>query len=319
MKNTPIDPYTAHDIQNIVGRVLREVSQEPPINEDEVLERLNLDLHYFSLTDPGLRQEMVHRVKVGAIELAQKAAETLFSVADKAQVWGLWLPWKKGSGEETRGRVLISNEAPKLKHKWIKAHEIGHSLIPHHKRFLFGDPEATLNPACLEELEREANYAAGQLNFMQGRFVEEANDHERTIKSIQALAKTFKNSLPSTLWRFVEEAHKDEPLVGLVTVSLHDRTAEEPCRYCIESPAFRERFGQVSEAELIDVLRGYCRYDRRKGPLGKAEVRLEDANGQQHNFQFETWASPYDTLSIGVYAGPVKSSIVVPPGSLHVD
>ncbi len=312
MKNTPIDPYTAHDIQDIVGRVLREVSPEPPINTDEVLNRLNLDLHYFSLTDPGLRQEMVHRVKVGAIELAEKAAESLFSVAEKAQVWGLWLPWKKGSGEKTRGRVLISNEAPKLKHKWIKAHEIGHSLIPHHKRFLFGDPEANLNPACLEQLEREANYAAGQLNFMQGRFVEEANDHERTIKSIQTLAKTFKNSLPSTLWRFIEEAHKGEPLVGLVTALPHDRTAAEPCRYCIESPVFRERFGKVSEEELIDVLRSYCRYDRRKGPLGSAEVRLEDANGQQHNFHFETWASPYDVLTIGVYAGPVRSSIVMP-------
>jgi len=317
MKNTPIDPYTAHDIQDIVGRVLREVSPEPPINTDEVLERLKLDLHYFSLTDPGLRQEMVHRVKVGAIELAQKAAETLFSVAEKAQVWGLWLPWKKSSGEKTRGRVLISNEAPKLKHKWIKAHEIGHSLIPHHKRFLFGDPEATLNPACLEELEREANYAAGQLNFMQGRFVEEAHDYTKSIESVQVLAKTFKNSLPSTLWRFIEEAHKEEPLVGLVTALPHDRTVEEPCRYCIESPAFRERFGKVSEAELIEVLRSYCRYDRRKGPLGTEEVRLEDANGQQHLFHFETWASPYDVLTIGVYAGPVRASIAVPPGPLR--
>ncbi|MCH8198896.1 MAG: ImmA/IrrE family metallo-endopeptidase [Chloroflexi bacterium] len=319
MKNTPIDPYAAHEIQEIIARVLREVSPEPPLNTDEVLNRLKLDLHYFSLTDPSLRQEMVHRVKVGAIELAQKAAESLFSVADKAQVWGLWLPWKKGSGETSRGRVLISNEAPKLKHRWIKAHEIGHSLIPHHKRFLFGDPETTLSPACLEELEREANYAAGQLNFMQGRFVEEASDHARTIKSIQALAKTFGNSYPSTLWRFVEEAHKDEPLVGLVTALPHDRTAEEPCRYCIESPAFRRRFGKVSEAELIDALRSFCRYDRRRGPLGTGEVRLEDANGQQHTFHFETWANKYDVLTIGVYAGPVRPSIVVPSGSLRVD
>ena len=170
----------------------------------------------------------------------------------------------------------------------------------------------TLNPTCLEELEREANYAAGQLNFIQGRFVEEASDHARTIKSIQALKKTFKNSLPSTLWRFVEEAHKDEPLVGLVTALPHDRLVEEPCRYCIESPAFRERFGRVSEGELIDALRSYCRKDRRKGPLGNGEIRLEDANGQLHTFHFETWASPYDVLTIGVYAGPVRPSIVVP-------
>ncbi|MCH8149097.1 MAG: hypothetical protein IH987_14130 [Planctomycetes bacterium] len=98
MKNTPIDPYAAHEIREIVARVLREVSPEPPLNTDEVLERLKLDLSYFSLTDPSLRQEMVHRIKVGAIELAQNAAESLFSIAEKAQVWGLWLPWKKGSG-----------------------------------------------------------------------------------------------------------------------------------------------------------------------------------------------------------------------------
>ena len=319
MKNIPIDSFAAQEIQGIVARVLREVSPEPPLNTEEVLARLKLDLHYFSLTDPSLREEMVHRVRVGAIEFAQQAAESLLSIAEKAQVWGLWLPWAKGSGEPTRGRVLISREAPKLKHKWIKSHEIGHSLIPHHKRFLFGDPESTLNPTCLEELEREANYAAGQLNFMQGRFVEEASDHTRTIKSIQALAKIFENSLPSTLWRFVEEAHKGQPLVGLVTALPHNRTAEFPGRYCIESPAFRERFGKVSEVELIAALRSYCRFDRRKGPLGTGEVRLEDSNGQQHVFHFETWANKYDVLTIGAYAGPVRLSLLVPRASVHAD
>ncbi|QDU70136.1 ImmA/IrrE family metallo-endopeptidase [Engelhardtia mirabilis] len=317
MKNTPIDPFAAEEIQGIVSRVLREVGAEPPLNTDEVLERLKLDLRYFSLTDPSLRQEMVHRAKVGTIGLAKKAVESLFAIAERAQVWGLWLPWQEGSGESTRGRVLISDEAPKLKHRWIKAHEIGHSLIPHHKRYLFGDPEALLSPACQEELEGEANYAAGQLNFMQGRFVEEASDHAMDIKSIQALAKTFGNSYPSTLWRFIEEAHRGEPLVGLVTALPHDHTAAEPCRYCIESPAFRERFGCVTEAELVDALRSYCRYDRRRGPLGTGEVCLEDANGQQHVFHFETWANKYDVLSIGVYDGPVRSSVVVPPGSLR--
>ena len=312
MKNTPIDPYAAQEIQQIVARILRNVSPQPPLNTEEVLKHLRLDLDYYSLSDPSLRQEMVHRVKIGSIELAQKVAESLFSIVEKAQVWGLWIPWKKGSEKQTRGRVLVSHEAPKKKHRWITAHEIGHSIIPHHKRYLFGDPEEMLNPACLEELEREANYAAGQLNFMQGRFVEEANDYPRTIKSIRELAGSFGNSFPSTLWRFVEEAHKDESIVGLITESPHDYTAKKPCRYCIESPAFRERFGRVSEDELIDALRSYCRYDRRKGPLGSGEVRLEDANGQQHVFDFETWASPYDVLSIGVYGGPVKSLVVVP-------
>ena len=82
MKNVPIDSHVAHDIQIIVGRVLSEVGPEPPINTDEVLDRLNLDLRYFSLADPSLRQEMVHRVKVGAIELAREAAESLFSITE---------------------------------------------------------------------------------------------------------------------------------------------------------------------------------------------------------------------------------------------
>ena len=187
------------------------------------------------------------------------------------------------------------------------------------KRYLFGDPKETLSLACHEELEREANYAAGQLNFMQGRFVDEASDYARTIDSIEALKKTFGNSYSSTLWRFVEEAHKDEPLVGLITALPHDRTVAEPCRYCIESPAFREQFGQVSETELVEALRSYCHRYRRLGTLGTGEVPLEDANGQQHIFHFETWANKWDVLTIGAYVGPVGSSIVVPPGSLHVD
>ena len=86
MKNTPIDPYAAQEIQEIVARVLREVSPEPPLNTDEVLNRLKLDLHYFSLTDPSLRQEMVHRVEGwGTVGLAKKSVpRACFPIAEKS-------------------------------------------------------------------------------------------------------------------------------------------------------------------------------------------------------------------------------------------
>lgn len=302
MKNVPIGDFESEEIRGLVSRVLRDVSAvEPPLDLNAVRGVLKLDLGYYSASDPSLRQEVVHRVRVGAHLLAKKVARSLLEVAEKARLWGIWLPQPR--------RILICEDAPKPKHRWIQAHEIGHSLIPHHARFLFGDPEETLSLACQEQLEREANFAAGQLTFLQGRFVEEALDQPVNLNSIIELADAFGNTKTSTLWRFVEEAHAGRSLVGIVSASpWAAQDGSDPCRHCIESPAFRERFGRVSGLELYGALRTYCSR-RRGGPLGQGEVLLEDANGERHLFQFESWSNTHEVLTLGVHLGPIKTQV----------
>lgn len=305
MKNAPIGDYESQEIRNLIARLLRDVGvAEPPLDLTAVRETLKLDLSYYSTSDPSLRQEVVHRVRVGTRNLAQKAASTLLEIAERARLWGLWLP--------KRRRILISKDAPKAKHRWIEAHEIGHSLIPHHARYLFGDPEETLSLGCHEQLEREANFAAGQLTFLQGRFIEQAQDQPVTLQSIIDLADAFGNTKTSTLWRFVEEAHNGHPLVGIVSPSPWSGEVDlaDPCRYCIESPVFRDRFGAISERELFAALRTYCA-KRKGGPLGNGEVQLEDTNGNRHIFHFESWSNTHEVLTLGVYQRPVRDQVVV--------
>ena len=139
--------------------------------------------------------------------------------------------------------------------------------------------------------------------FRATSWIDDVKKYRATVTNTLGVMNDFVLKQP------VKEGERDNDLRILCAVPVVEETLA----------AFRERFGKVSEAELIDALRSYCRYDRRRGALGQGEVRLEDANGQQHAFHFETWANKYDVLTIGVYVGPVRSSIVVPPASLRVD
>ena len=72
---------------------------------------------------------------------------------------------------------------------------------------------------CHEVLEAEANYGAGQLLFLRDRFIMEARDSAMDLKNIKSLAKTFGNTITSTLWRYVEQMGANLPMVGLVSAS----------------------------------------------------------------------------------------------------
>ena len=131
-----------------------------------------------------------------------------------------------------------------------------------------------------------------------------ARDMPVSLESIRALAKHFDNTVTSTLWRYVEEVWAQTPVVALV--SAHPQyLAQAPdsvqfCRRCIESAAFKERFGSVGEIELLARAQSYCSY-RKRGPLGTGEVILTDVNGQAHYFCFESFGNTYDVLTLGVY------------------
>ena len=187
--------------------------------------------------------------------------------------------------------------------RWAETHEVIHSVTEWHQLFLFGDSSRELNPACHDQLKAEANFGAGQLLFMRGRFVQEAHDMEMSLATIKALSTRFGNTMTSTLWRYVEQLGVEKPMVGLVTVHPHwlpdDHDVSAPCKYFIESPAFRVQFSSVAEVEVFDALQQYC--SRAKGgPLGSAEVILRDVNGTAHVFWFETFSNRYaDATKLG--------------------
>lgn len=301
MKNVSLRARTIADLDGQVAKVLRGLGDpEPPVDLRVVRELLRLDRGYYSTTDDSLLRETFSKLKVGGKQVLLRP--TLLRDAVRAlSLKALYLPDQK--------RILLDQDLPALKHRWNEAHEIGHDIIPWHTEMMLGDTEQTLTPACHEVMEAEANYAAGQLLFLAGRFPAEARASAPTINNVRALSRAYGNTLTSTLWRFTEQGHGGRPMVALVTGHPHparrkpDFDPANPCRYCVESPPFRERFAEVSEVGLFGLVCSYAGAQS-GGPLGECEVFVADRNGDDHIFHFETFFNRHEALTLGVWLRP---------------
>ena len=307
-RNRALSAKTAKDIDERVERVLRGLGlPEPPLRLEDVRELLKLDRGFYTADDPGVLREAVSRIRVAGTQVFKRPT-LLIEAIRKASLQALYLP--------DRRRILLDASLPKLKHRWSEGHEIGHSLIPWHQEIMLGDNSLTLTPICQEEVEAEANFAAGRLLFLRERFMEEARSLEPSIEAIQALKVIFGNTLSTTLYRVVESFGSDRPLVGMISDHPHstrrgkDFDPSKPCRHFIRSPAFRGHFGKISEVELFGDVSGYCGAQG-GGPLGEEEVILSDNNGDTHRFQFETFFNRYDALTLGKYLRPVHNIMPV--------
>ena len=294
MKNVYLRDRTAHDINDLVAKVLRDLGHpEPPLNLDLVRELLRLDRQYYSSTEDGALREVAHRLTIAGQQVLARPA-LLLDANKKFDLRALFLPDGK--------RILIDRNLPDAKQRWSEGHEIGHSIIPWHLDTMLGDNKRTLTPACHEQVENEANFAAGQLLFFQQAFVRDAHDLARGIDAINVLKKRYGNTITTTLWRYVE--HSDEPMVGGISCHPHRPSPEfdphNPFRYFVGSRTFQERFARIQEIQLFQQIRSYCA-DRRGGPLGANDILLTDDYGQPHVFHFETFFNRYEALTLGVY------------------
>lgn len=298
MKNVSLGHRTIADIDGQIAKVLRGLGNpEPPIDLRIVRDLLKLDRGYYSTTDDSLLREMFSFMKVAGLQVLKRPT-ILRDAVQTLSLKALYLPDQK--------RILLDQDLPLLKHRWNEAHEIGHDIIPWHTGMMLGDTEQTLTPACHQIMEAEANYAAGQLLFLADRFVVEATASAPSLAFVKSLSAGFGNTMTSTLWRFVEKAHGGRPIVALVTGHPHptrrkaDFDPTNPCRYCVESPPFRERFGILSEPELFAAIVDYCGAQR-GGTLGRSEVLLQDLNGERHVFEFETFFNRHEALTLGLW------------------
>jgi Zn-dependent peptidase ImmA (M78 family) len=307
MRNTPIDPFAAEDILEQVDKILRGLGRpEPPIDLRDVRELLRLDLQFYSTSDTSVLREFVSKVRVGAQQLALRPT-LIFDVVRQAGLKALWIPDRK--------RILIDATVPEIKKRHAEAHEIIHSVTPHHAPFLLGDDSETLRTSCHEKLEAEANFGSGQLLFPRKRFIAEAHDLPRTLETVQSLAKTFGNTITMALWRLVEEAPADEALFGVVSAHPKrpggDFDPLAPCRYFIESPAFRARFGCITEVDVFEAMQDYVSWAR-GGSLGEADVVFAGYHGESHVFHMETFFNRHEALTLGRYVGLKSHQVAMP-------
>jgi Zn-dependent peptidase ImmA (M78 family) len=179
VKNIHLKARTVADIDGQIAKILRGLGDpEPPMDLRLARELLKLDRGYYSTTDDSLLRETYSRMKVAGLQILQRPT-ILKDAVQTLSLKALYLPDQK--------RILLDKDLPPLKHRWNEAHEIGHDIIPWHAGMMFGDNEQTLTPACHEIMEAEANYAAGQLLFLSGRFLEEARGFEPCLSDVLAV------------------------------------------------------------------------------------------------------------------------------------
>lgn len=300
-KNRLLSAKTAQDIDQRVERILKGLGNpEPPLRLEDVRHLLKLDRRFYTAKDPSAVQETISRIRVAAIQLYERPT-LIFDVIKKLDLKALYLPDRK--------RILLDGSLPEKKHRWNEAHEIGHSLIPWHEDMMHGDNFQTLSANCREQVEAEANFAGGRLLFLRDRFTNEALAMAPTLESVKQLHLKFGNTWSTTLYRFVEKAGEDRPILGMITDHPHasrrpaSHDPAKPCRHFIQSPSFAARFNQMSEKDVFFAVAGYCG-NQRGGPLGDSELILTDDNGDQHRFYFETFFNRYDALTLGIYLKP---------------
>lgn len=289
MQNVFLDARTAADIDRSVAKILRDLGNpEPPLRLEVVRDLLSLDRAYYSSADDGALAETIHRLHVAGKQILQRPL-LLLDVVRRLDLKALWVPDRK--------RILIDSELPKPKQRWGEAHEIGHSIIPWHGKMMHGDKTRTLNFSCEQQLEAEANYAAGSLLFMQKEFVERLRSSSLSFDYVKSLSKQFGNSMTTTLWRAIEASQP--PTFGLVSQHPRRTNGDPPVRYFVRSMQFERVFGNVTAREVFDCLEKFCYGNR--GPIGSSEVLFRDMDGESHLFFVETFFNSYEALTIGTY------------------
>jgi hypothetical protein len=276
VKNLILQPHVRQKIDTQVDRLLRDLdSPEPPLQVEDVLELLHLDLAYYRGDSDGLLQETIHRLRMAGKQV----------IADPMRLWEAIRKFSlKALYAPDRRRILIDENLPTAKHRWAKGHEIIHDVLEWHLPVLRGDDQLTLKQSCLAKIESEANYGAGQLLFLRHRFNEQVLASPPSVELVREMVKTFGNTHSSMLWRLVEAAGAERPLFGAIHYHPHPRfhskkfDPENPCRHFIQSDAFARRFSDVDQHRVYELIAGYVA-PRRGGPLGEGICVLLDDNG----------------------------------------
>ncbi len=130
------------------------------------------------------------RIRVATIQIYERPT-LIFEAIKKFSPKALYLP----RSQTHPARWRFAGEKASLERS---AREIGHSLIPWHEDMMHGDNAHTLSTDCHEQVEAEANFAAGRMLFLQDRFTDEALALEPTLASVRQLHGKFGNTMSTT-------------------------------------------------------------------------------------------------------------------------
>jgi hypothetical protein len=289
MNNIFLDERTVRDINKFVDRVHQGLGYTGGvISLPEVRDLLKLDLKYYRLDDPGLLDEVLHKLTVGAKQVIARPS-LLVDAVRKFDLSALFMPDRK--------RIFVDESVPNLKKRWYETHEIAHSLIPWHADYTLGDDRTTLSQGCHERIEAEANYGAGRLIFPNEVFTQHRLATPMSLARVKEIATHFGNTITSTLWRCVEQS--DESTFAAIGEHPRHLRADKPViEYFVRSQGFARQFHGVSDTDVWEWICSYCRYNV-TGPLGSRELYVQDASGTSNVFVIESFSIKHNVLTLG--------------------
>lgn len=297
-----LDARTAKDIDQRIDRVHRDLGYKGgKIELAEVRALLDLDLNYYRLDDPNLLDEVVHKVKVGAKQVAERPS-LLIDAARKFDLSALFIPDRK--------RIFIDASVPDLKKRWYESHEIAHSVVPWHQDYMLGDDRTTLSQTCHQLIEAEANYGAGRLLFPNTAFADARKSGDLTLRSVRSIAKAFGNTITSTLWRCVEHS-EDAAFAAVGEHPKRPRDGRPVIEYFVRSRRFEAQFPHIDEHDIWRLLQSFCGYAK-TGPLGHTEVVIDGADRVSHVFAIESFSNGYDVLTLARHVRAASPLVAVP-------
>lgn len=144
------------------------------------------------------------------------AGELTLDARDRARLlerFGSWvnLAWKRlqGTFDFRTSEIWVAPDLHAMKRRFVVSHEIGHAILPAHKKtFAYVDDFTRLPPHARDAYEREANQAAVEILFQGGRATEEFDSSPPTLGQICRLSNAFGASIVSTARYTVETSRR---------------------------------------------------------------------------------------------------------------
>jgi hypothetical protein len=187
--------------------------------------------------------------------------------------------------------IYVDPQLHDLRKTFVTYHEVIHRIAPWQHIVRTQDDDFTLDPACEDLFEREANFGAAEILFQCERFEDQARDYDLSVASALHLATEYEASCHSSLRRFVERNHR--PCLLLVLHPTRRVNANGHMSFFIShtipSPPFTLQFGDPisqpfvnPDQELGRVLNG-----------GGGELGFSDIKGLLRACNVELFTNQY--------------------------
>lgn len=178
-------------------------------------------------------------------------------------------------------------------------HEIGHYVLPAHRKDLYICDDECLSYDAMIETETAANAFAAELLFKGDQFTRLANDCAITPESIKTLAQRYDTSFEAAARRFVERNAHACSLVVFVRAPGHGvidtkRRGRWQQKYSISSAEFRTRYSsQIRGDAPEEVVNELKKPNRDFADALEREMSIPAATGEKHRLHVSFFTNYY--------------------------